>query len=265
MLNEPKSDSEVCMNVTRGFLARGACASAALVAARIPRSLALLVVVWVAIGFVLLHPVGSRAHDADYSVTSSSYYIYNSVLKVGSNGTLLLRSSALSSNLSLSDIAGHYSAATGFSRVSVPSGGADCGYSDGCIMFDIRQTSNDWWPSCTTPDVYQPTNWATIYVGSGSYNNTNCYGLGSDYAPVWVVAIHIGNVPNNWYAYQHVGRHEVGHALALGEAGHSCWSSSGVYYPLMNNGPAASACGPAQNAYLTPNEVSAIISRNGWY
>lgn len=252
-------DIKLVALIRSGTIFRGALATRA----SIPR-VAFLVVIWTVIGIALVHPVSTKAHDADYSVTNSSYYAYNTALKVGPNGTLLLKSSALSSNLSLSDIAGHYSSATGFSRVIVPSRSADCGYTDGCVMFDVMQTSNDWWTSCTTPDAGSG-NWAAIFVGAGVFNNTNCSGLGSDYAPVWVVAINPGNVPNNWYAYQHVGRHEVGHALAMGEAGHSCWSSSGLYYPLMNNGPAASACGPAQNAYLTPNEVSAIISRNGWY
>jgi hypothetical protein len=224
-------------------------------------TLAALTVIWAAIGVALIHPATSQAHDADYTVTNSSYYTYDSDLIVGPNGTLLLKSSSLSSYLDLSEISGHYTSATGYSRVNVPSGSADCGYSDGCVMYDIRQTTNDWWPSCTTPDT---SAWATIYVGATSYNNTGCTGLGSDYAPVWVVAINTGAVLDNWYAYQHVGRHEVGHALGMGEAGHSCWSDSGIYYPLMNNNPNVSACGYAHNAYLTPHEVSAIISRNGW-
>lgn len=254
------------MNIELGCLIRRPCVSVASSAARIKRSLLLITAMWAAIGFALLYPATSQAHDADYSVTSSSYYIFNTALKVGPNGTLLLKRSSLSSNLDLSDLSGHYTAATGFSRVLVPTGGADCGYTDGCVMFDVRSTSNDWWPSCTTRDVSDPSsNWATIYVGAGAHNNTNCAGVGSDYTPVWVVAIHTGNTPNTWYAYQHLGRHEVGHALAMGEAGHSCWGTYPYYYPLMNNGPAASACGPAMNVYLTSNEVSAIISRNGWY
>ncbi len=68
-------------------------------ATREGRRLAFLAAIWAAIGLALLHPLSSKAHDADYSVTNSTYYAYNVALKVGPNGTMLLKSSALTSNL----------------------------------------------------------------------------------------------------------------------------------------------------------------------
>ena len=200
---------------------------------------------------------------ADYSPGYSSYLIYDPALVVGPNGTLLLKSSALSSDLALSDIQSHYTAATGYSRVVVPSGNADCGYADGCVFFDVKQTQFEWWPACTTNNTSSAGDWATLYVAADAWNNTNCNGLGSDYAPVWVAAVNPSNVQNGWYGYQHLGRHEVGHALGMDEAGVSCWTESRItgYLPLMNNGPCP---GPYRNIYLTSNEIAAIIARNGW-
>jgi hypothetical protein len=231
--------------------------------ARLASTIAGLTIIWAAIGAALILPTTTKAHDADYTVAVSDYYTYNPALVVGPNGTLLLKSGDLSSYLDLSEVSGHYASATGYNRVSVPSGTADCGYADGCVMFDVHNTTNDWWPSCTTESV-SAGYWAETRVAlAGALNNTGCSGLGAQ-SIVWIVGVNPSNVPNNWWAYQHVGRHEAGHALGMNEAGHSCWSDSGLYYPLMNNNPNVAACGYAHNVYLTPHEVSAVISLNGW-
>lgn len=238
------------------------CTTSALLA----RALSLALVTMLAVGVVVLLPPASAR--ADYSPTYSSYYLFNSALKVGPNGTYMIASSALpSSYMALSDVQGHYTARTGFSRVLVPSGGVDCGYTVGCVAFDVPSTTMDWWPACTTPAVATGY-WAQTFVSLGSvYNNTGCSGLGTTTSPLFIVSMNTSSIPSSWYAYQHVTRHEIGHALALGEAsgtGSSCsWDSSlGVYLPLMNNGPCPS---PYYNDYLTDNEVSAIVSWNGWY
>lgn len=210
----------------------------------------------VLVGLAMLPTSRVRAHDADYS-PGNVWYNTDYGLQVGPNGTYLRNNSI--SNLSVSEVAGHWNAATGFSRI-VSGGSPTCGVYDGCVYYDIQGTSLDWETSCTMPGV-APGYWAQIYVAAGStFNNSNC-SMGSAYHPIWVVAVNTTSIGSDWYKNQHVGRHELGHALTLDEAGHSCWTDSGYYYPLMNNGP----CYLTQNVYASSSEVNTVISRNGWY
>lgn len=219
-----------------------------------------LIAVLLAFAMLLLLPTG--AAKADYTPNSVWYYS-NYGISVGPNGTWMLASSSLpSSYMALSDASRHFSARTGFSRVLVPTGTTDCGNTQGCVLFDKHQTSLDWAPSCTVPTLASGV-WAATYVSSGSIDNSGCAGIGSNYAPVWIVPVNVNNVQNDWYGYQHMVRHEVTHALGLDDTSTTCYTQSGVtgYLPLMNNGPCS---GPYRNFYLTNNEVSGIISRNGW-
>lgn len=203
----------------------------------------------------LLPATGVRA---DYTPASAPY-IYN----VGPNGTYLIASSSLpSSFMALSDATGHFAARTGFSRVLIPNGSVDCGLTVGCTLFDIHLTSLDWAPSCTVRDVGS-ANWAATFISAGTYNNSGCM-LGSTSAVVFLVGMNTVNIQNDWYGYQHVVRHEVSHALGLGDTAFACYTQSGItgYLPLMNNGPCP---GPYRNFYLTDNETNAIVSRNGWF
>ena len=134
----------------------------------------------------------------------------------------------------------------------------DCGYLNGCVMYDISGTSLDWVPSCVVPNT--SPYWATTWVSAGSYYNV-CPGLGSDQGPVFVISVDPSQIGTDWWKNQHVGRHELGHALALGEAYHSCWNENGGVFPLMNNGP----CPNAKNIYATQKEVTAVINRNWWW
>lgn len=189
-------------------------------------SLALAALIALA-AFAVLPPASALA---DYSPTQSSYYATYGIT-VGPNGTYMIASSALSSSwMALSDVQGHYTLRTGFSRVLVPSGPVDCGYTVGCVAFDVQNTTTDWWPACTTNSVTSGF-WATTFVALGGvYNNTNCSGLGNVTEPLFIVAMNPSSIPTNWYAYQHVVRHEIGHALSLGEAsgpGSSCYTETG--------------------------------------
>jgi hypothetical protein len=207
-------------------------------------------------GLAILSTSSVSAHDADYS-PGNLWYNDMYGLQVGPNGTYLRNNSV--TYLSVSEVAGHWNAATGFSRI-VSGGSPSCGVYDGCVYFDIQATSRDWDANCTVPSVAQGY-WAQTYVAAGAtYNNSNC-NMGSSYHPIWVVPVNTTSVGTGWYNNQHVGRHEVGHALTLDEATHACWTESGYYYPLMNNGP----CTGANNVYATSNEVNTVISRNGWY
>ena len=208
------------------------------------------------IGVATLPVSRASAHDSDYypgDVWMDSLY----GIQVGPNGTYLENNSV--TYLDISEVAGHYNVATGFSRI-LTGGSANCGVYDGCVYYDVQGTSLDWNSSCTVPTV-APGYWAETRVQTGSFNNTGCNIGGSNYAPIWLIPINTTSVGSGWYYNQHVGRHELGHALTLDDASHSCWSESGYYYPLMNNGP----CTNAYNAYLTPHEISTLVSRNGWY
>ena len=222
-----------------------------------------LAVLVAALAFGLATSSSGALAYTDYSPGESSYYQASHALTVGPNGVWMRGASGLNGYLALSDASGHYSVRTGFSRVLFDgSGTASCGTSDGCAFFDEQSTSLDWNTSCTVPNVSSGY-WATLYVSADAYDNSGCSGLGSNYAPVWVIALNSSNIPNNYYAWQHMVRHEMGHALSLHEASKSCeWDSGlGLYVPLMNNSP----CSNPYNYWLTNNEVSAIISRNGWY
>lgn len=204
---------------------------------------------------LLAYPASSAsAHD--YSPGAAPY-----TYLPGPNGTYLIASSSLSANVALSDASGHFTARTGFSRVLVPSGSVSCGLAVSCTLYDIQATTLDWAPSCTVPTVASGF-WAATHISAGSYNNANCM-LGSTSAPVFVIAMKTSAIPNTWYAYQHVVRHELSHALGLPEATFACHTHPGITsnLPLMNNSPCAS---PYYNYYLTDAEKNAIISRSGW-
>lgn len=190
---------------------------------------------------------------ADYTPPAGPY-----AFVVGPNGTNILNDST---PLSPSDSSSFWNSSTGFSRVLVPVSGVNCGYWDGCIIFDNAGTSLLGVPGCTVPTP--PSGWAATYIDTDSQSNLGaypCHGIGSDYAPTFVVSY--VSAPSS--GYTHIQRHEVGHALGLNDTSSSCYYDSG-YKPLMNNGTYGTCGIYPSNTTATYNEIQAVISRNSWY
>jgi hypothetical protein len=167
--------------------------------------------------------------------------------------------------LNPNDASTFWNNSTGFSRVLIPGGPIDCGIYDGCVLFDTESTTLIGVASCDLPAITDGS-YAKLYVDTDSeYNlpDEDCRGIGSDYHPTFVLLIDTG-APSG--AYTHMQRHEVGHALGLGDTDTSvtCWTESSVYYPLMKNSSTNCDNYP-NNVTATYNEVQGVIDRNDWY
>lgn len=185
---------------------------------------------------------------ADYTPAPAPF-----ISRVGTAGTLVQDQNT---NLDPADAMNRWNAWTARSYLSM--GTAGCGSTTSCISY-ANSGAQLYYTSCYVPTT---SYYASTYVAAGTYENTmGCPSVGSYTNPVFVVSFNNSTTPA--YAYYHVQRHEMGHALALGDATVSCWYAS-TWYPLMNNGTTYSCGGYGYNWSGTTNEINAVTTRNGW-
>lgn len=204
-------------------------------------SLTLAALTALAVGLLLL-PV--REARADYTPPAGPY---NHV--VGAGGAQVQNQNTA---LSHTDAISAWNTWTGTSKLT---SGTSC--AQVCIIF-ANSGATLYYTSCVVPTA---SYWADLRVSAGTAeNNLGCTSIGSSTYPVFV--LNYNSAPS--YGYLHVQRHEVGHALGLHDTSTSCWSWWVGYQPLMNNGTYGTCSGYPYNYTASDNEVSAVISRNGW-
>lgn len=156
--------------------------------------------------------------------------------------------------LNASDAIGSWNSWTGKSKLS---SGTSCAAV--CIIY-ANSGATLYYTSCVVPYPASGS-WADARVAAGtSENNLGCTYLGTDAYPIFVVNYY--SAPSN--GYLHVERHELGHALGLPDTSTACWAWWVGYQPLMNNGTFRTCSAFPDNYTASANEVSAVISRNGW-
>jgi hypothetical protein len=194
---------------------------------------------------------------ADYTPSDPPYEygVGSGGAKVQDQGTVLDES----------DAAAAWNIWTSTSKLSLGTSG--CGSTTSCIIYanDGATLTNT---SCVIPQVPDGA-WAVAHILAGSYRSipsSDC-NLGSSTYPIFVVAI---DDEGSWSSSDkklHVARHEVGHALMLGDTSQSCWDEWGYLLPLMHNSSANCSSGGLsfpQNYSATYNEALYAVIRNDW-
>lgn len=145
-----------------------------------------------------------------------------------------------------------------------------CVVNKSCVLFmNDGETING--TSCTVPETVSGS-WAQTYLASGGAANLpgeQCR-FGSSTYPVYVVIV------NNEQSFstkqkQHIGRHEVGHAMNLNDTTWPCTNDTHPFpgtwrYPIMKNSSAnCSGFSTDPPIAATSNEMVWVLNRNGWW
>lgn len=167
-----------------------------------------------------------------------------------------------------SDAATKWNQWTGTNKLSATgTSTSGCGTSKACIVYsNDNQYSIFNGRLCYVPSTSTSATWATTFLDAGSYFSNVCAGLvGSAARTVFVVAFNneLTGWPSIWLT--HIGRHEIGHALKLGDAPSSvsCWTSGNTIYPLMKNN-VVGCSSHGSNVTASTNEASYAKQRTGW-
>lgn len=197
---------------------------------------------------------------ADYTVPSS-YYAYG----VGSGGAAFWSQGSLIGTTGADD----WDSYAGVNKFVSWTMGTDCGNNKSCVIY-----SNDgayiYGTSCYIPELGGVWYGTTHILAGSDYHSLSggdCTSYGSHTYPIFIVVV--DDEKSGWTSdrISHTGRHETGHTLYLNEADAggfiNCWSSGGLWYPLMKNVSSGCSAYPA-NKQPTTNEINAVISRNGW-
>jgi|GEM_PF-4552257 len=207
------------------------------------------------VGFALAFALIATAY-ADYSVPAA-HWSYGHA----SNGGKVVE---YNSGLPVSGARSAWNTWTGTSKLTYSTSTSGCGSTLSCTIF-VK-------PSVARPTVNGTTcwgnvstgSWATAHIDAGpSYRTAACGGSVTNQ----VFQVMVSNLSFTSAQQNHIARHELGHSLFLNEADANgtvaCWSSGGAVYPLMKN-DSSSCASFGSNYTASANEISAVISRNGW-
>lgn len=91
--------------------------------------------------------------------------------------------------------------------------------------------------------------------------------MGTNAYPLFIVSYNNEQTHSQGFR-THIQRHEIGHALNLGDTNHQCWSFNSPIYPLMRNSAftidGQTCPSYPSNITATPNEAAYAKSRSGW-
>lgn len=171
-------------------------------------------------------------------------------------------------SLDAGDAVNAWNAWTGQSKLST--GTTGCGTSNSCIIYvDEGQTLNSPMDDCTADTISETGTWAEahqIYDGGDTLQDDDCAAYGDNY-PVFVIILNTSLGLDDDPDKIHVQRHELGHAIGLGDAPTAyCWLDYPYWLPLMNNGTQAGTYCSAYPANYTAsyNEALYAAIRSGW-
>jgi hypothetical protein len=226
-------------------------------------------VITILVGLVVLLIGTQRVVEADYSPVNSPYTSW----RVGSGdlywweeGTPLTQDGVDAWNYWL----GAY--------FSEPAhiGANPCDDGIPCILF-MNENDEVNGTTCTVPDISGTSVRAKIYISVGTSTNLwqsheqyydDCL-FGSEADPIFVIVVNDDACCTHNSALQlHIQRHEVGHALGLGDTGTSCEWDSVWLWPLMQN-DLINPCEDAmhewpENFSATWNELEHVLDWNSW-
>lgn len=203
------------------------------------------------LGVLILSLLSAHPALADYT-PSDPWYAYG----VGSGGAKVSDNTTV---IDESDAAAAWNTWTNFNKLTLGSNG--CGSTTSCIIYANDGTTV---LGCPVPEVDAPW-WAEAHILAGSYRSiadSNC-NLGSTTYPIFIVSI---DDEGSWSSDDkklHVARHEMGHALLLGDTSASCWSEWGYLLPIMHDTSDNCSSYP-QNYSATYNEALYAVIRNDW-
>jgi hypothetical protein len=174
-------------------------------------------------------------------------------------------------SLNAGDAVNAWNAWTGQSKLSL--GTTGCGTSNSCIIYvDEGQTLNSPMDACTADTILGTSSWAKafqIWNGGANLSDPDCDSLSTDPDyPIFVIVLNT-SLGLGSTAKLHIQRHEVGHAVGLGDEPFvECWLDYPYWSPLMNNGTqtAAGSCDGVYPANYTASYNEALYSaiRSGW-
>lgn len=218
-----------------------------------PIAAGILLVMGIVAGWFVLRP---DLAGADYTPPPNT----PGYTTVGSGGALVQNQST---NLDHYDAVGVWNYWTAKSKLAVGSSG--CGVSTSCIIY-ANENATLSWTYCDLENLPDPGDWAKTYQITSSRSNigdADCDLLAPTY-PIFVVgynaSLGLGSTQR-----LHVQRHELAHAIGLGDASTvTCWQEYGYWLPLMRNGGGSSCLVFPQNYTASFNEAVAAVIRSGW-
>lgn len=183
---------------------------------------------------------------------------------VGSGGAKVIDYS----DLDAADAVASWNWWTSKSKLSTAANMTGCGSTTSCIVY-VNESSTLPGTNCTVPDLPSGTYGTAYQIWNGqNIGDSDCATLSSSY-PVFVISLNVSlnlltPYPNS---YLHIQRHELGHAIGLGDAPTAtCWSEWGYWLPVMNNGTQKATYCPTypNNFTASYNEALYAVIRSGW-
>jgi hypothetical protein len=209
------------------------------------------VVVTLLLGVAFMIPTAEGT--SDYSPAG---WLYNR--GVNASGATVINDGT---NLPVSTAVSTWNSWIGSTKFTTSTSTSGCGSTKSCIIFDndgTNVTING--TVCSTPEAGL---WAAAYIEAGSgYDNYPGCGAGTATYPVFIIAYN-DEGGYGTTARTHIANHEMAHAVKLADENHTCWTS-GVTYPLLNNGTFGTCASYPANTTAVAGEIARAKSRMGW-